>query len=89
MFDELEECIHAGCSIEEHMEAQEITQIINCLLDSLPVGERRIFICRYWYFDSINDISKRFGFGQSKVKTMLMRTRKKLLAQLKKEGFVQ
>jgi RNA polymerase sigma-70 factor (ECF subfamily) len=88
VFDELEECIPAGCSIEEHIEAQEITQLINCFLDSLPVDERRVFICRYWYFDSISDISKRFGFGQSKVKTMLMRTRKKLLAQLKKEGIV-
>lgn len=44
-------------------------------------------MCRYWYFDSVEDIAKRFGFGQSKVKMMLFRTRKKLKEILEKEGY--
>lgn len=32
-------------------------------IDELPAIERRIFICRYWYFDDIAAISKQFGFS--------------------------
>jgi len=87
-FDELEECVPTGYSIEDHMEIQEITNAMNRFLDVLSEDERRVFLCRYWYFDSISDIAKRFGFGQSKVKMMLLRTRNKLLAHLKTEGVV-
>ena len=68
------------------MEAEELAEILNRFLASLPETERRVFLCRYWYFDSIRDIAARFGFTQSKVKVMLMRTRDKLRLRLKKEG---
>ncbi len=84
--DEYEECIPYGQSIDEGIAEKELTNIINSFLESLPAEERRVFLCRYWYFDSISDIASRFGFGQSKVKTMLKRTRDKLLLRLKKEG---
>lgn len=87
-FDELEECVPARYRIEDHMEIQEITHAMNRFLDALPEDERRVFLCRYWYFDTIGDIAKRFGFGHSKVKMMLLRTRNKLLLHLKKEGVV-
>ena len=83
--DEYEECIPYGKSIDEGIAEEELTNIINSFLESLPAEERRVFLCRYWYFDSISDIASRFGFGQSKVKTMLKRTRDKLLLRLKKE----
>lgn len=46
--------------------------------------ERRVFICRYWYFDPISEIAQRFGFSQSKVKMMLHRQRKNLLNRLER-----
>lgn len=85
-FDELEECIPNRQSIDTALEAKELTRIINAFLDKLPAAERRVFVCRYWYFDPISDISLRFGFSQSKVKMMLKRTRDKLSEQLRKEG---
>lgn len=63
----------------------ELTEILNTFLRSLKVQERRVFICHYWYCDSIKDISRQFGFTQSKVKMMLSRTREKLIDYLKKE----
>ena len=45
-----------------------------------------IFVCRYWYLDSIADIAQRYDFTESKVKTTLHRTRQKLSRQLEKEG---
>ena len=67
------------------MNAEEFAEIINMFLGGLSVAERRVFLCRYWYFDSISDISMRFGFTQSKVKMMLKRTREKLLRHLEQE----
>ena len=68
------------------MQAKELAQIVNAFLNGLPETERYIFVCRYWYLDPVADISARYGFSQSKVKTMLWRTRKKLLLRLEKEG---
>jgi len=44
-------------------------------------------VCRYWYMDSISDIAKQFAFSESKVKSMLYRTRNKLRTMLEKEGY--
>lgn len=84
--DELEECLPSGHSVEEYIEMKELTGIIDSFLGTLPETERRVFLRRYWYFDSIDDICTRSGFGKSKVKMMLKRTRDKLRAALEKEG---
>ena len=83
--EELEECIPSRQSADDSIAVAELTNIINEFLETLPVEERRVFLRRYWYFDSISDISARFGFGESKVKMMLKRTRDKLLVRLQKE----
>lgn len=84
--EELAECIPSTQTVEDTLETHELTRILNAFLDGLSVDERRVFLCRYWYFDSIKDIAKRFSFGESKVKMMLKRTRGKLLDFLEKEG---
>ena len=85
-FDELSDCIPDGKSIDEALQLETLTGILNTFISGLPKVERRVFVCRYWYFNSILEISQQFGFSQSKVKTMLWRTRKKLMIQLKKDG---
>ena len=83
--EELEECIPSGKSIDEKMETAMLTEIVNAFLENLPMNERRVFLRRYWYCDSIKEIAFRFRFSESKVKMMLKRTRDKLLAHLEKE----
>lgn len=85
-FEEIEECVPENSSLYETIETKELAAFINEFLKKLPDSERKIFICRYWYMDSVDDISERFGFSKSKVKSMLHRTRKKLLSHLLKEG---
>ena len=85
--EELEDCIAGTSDVEKEFERQELINLINRFLKSLPDIERRVFMCRYWYMDSIPSISKQFGFSQSKVTSMLHRTRGKLRAQLAKEGY--
>ena len=84
--EELSEYISDGITPENHLEKQELTRIMNDFLRKLPQTERQVFVCRYWYFNSVGDIAKRFGFSQSKVKSMLARTRLKLRSALRKEG---
>ena len=85
--EELEECIAGHQNLEMEFERKELLRAYVKFLDTLPVTERRVFLCRYWYVDSIDSISEKFGFSQSKVKTMLYRTRKKLRKALREEGF--
>ena len=68
------------------LEIKELSLAFRRLLDQLPKDERDVFLCRYWYVAPISEIAKQFDFSESKVKTMLFRTRKKLLNQLKEEG---
>ena len=83
--DELEYCLPTGQSIDESIDTAEITKILDSFLETLPADERRVFLRRYWFFDSISDIASRFGYGKSKVKMMLKRTRDKLKECLQKE----
>lgn len=87
-YEELSECVPANGEIEETLEAKELAKIIDAFLDTLPLAEQKVFICRYWYFDSISAISTQFRFSESKVKSMLHRTRKKLLSKLIEEGVI-
>ncbi|MBR6312213.1 MAG: sigma-70 family RNA polymerase sigma factor [Oscillospiraceae bacterium] len=84
--EELGECLPGSGSTEEAVEAAELGRAVNAFLAALPAQERSIFLCRYWYLDSVADIASRFGCGQSKVKMTLKRTRDRLRDHLEKEG---
>lgn len=86
VLEELSDYISDKGSAETAVETAELTQILNRFIQTLPKEERTVFICRYWYMDPIRDIGTRYGFSQSKVKSMLARTRKKLHTYLQKEG---
>lgn len=85
---ELSDCVPSNQNVEHEIETAELAKAMNDFVMSLPTMERRIFICRYWYFDKVSAISKQFGFSQSKVKMILYRQRKNLLAYLEREGLL-
>lgn len=84
--EELDFCLASQEDVEEHYLQKELTGMLQSFLSGLPETERNVFLCRYWYMDSIRDIATEFGFTQGKVKTMLMRTRNKLRVYLEKKG---
>ncbi len=84
--EELSECVSGAGDVETEVERLHLQRKLNEFLLHLPQIERQVFICRYWYMDSTADIAKRFSFSESKVKSMLYRTRNKLREMLKKEG---
>ena len=82
---EMEACI-PDPQHERRLEGEELGEILNSFLETLPYESRVIFLRRYWYLDTVAQIADRCGITQSKVKTQLHRTRTKLHAFLEKEG---
>lgn len=86
VLDELAETLDSGPDPQKELEIKEFNRELRRLLDTLDQTERDVFISRYWYVASISEIAKKSGFTESKIKSMLHRTRMKLIKQLKEEG---
>ena len=85
--DELADCLPAPGTVEAAVDAAALTEAVNGFLRGCGEEQRAVFVRRYWYFDSVEEISRRYGFSRSKVKTMLFRLRAGLKEHLRKEGF--
>ena len=83
---ELENCISAGNTTEQHYDCQRTAKHISDFLRKQPIIKRTVFIRRYWYCDSISDIAAQYKFSESKVRSMLMRTRNELKKYLERQG---
>lgn len=86
-FEELDSCIPSDFSVEEQTDAISLTDTLNSFLGGLDTKKRVIFIQRYWYFMSVEEISLDSGYSKSDIRTTLFRTREKLREHLEKEGF--
>lgn len=82
---ELEQCI-PDRSVDRRLEGEELGALLERFLDSLSRENRIIFLRRYWYTDSVRQIAERCRISESKVKTQLHRTRRKLRQYLEQEG---
>ena len=82
---ELENCI-PDPSHERKLEGEELGEVLNRFLESLSQESRVIFLRRYWYLDTLQEIAERYHITPSKVKTQLHRTRTKLHGFMEKEG---
>lgn len=84
---ELQDCISAGNTTEEEVELRVLANAINEFLKALPDTARDLFIGRYYFCDSLKEVSRYCGVSESKAKNVLFRTREKLKIHLAKEGF--
>ena len=82
---ELEACLPAGGDMEHMLESKRITQAINAFLDDQDTASRIIFVRRYYYFDSCQEIAKRVRMTRGAVNTRLSRLRSALRIMLEKE----
>ena len=88
LLEEIAECIPSNQSVEQSMESAQITEALNNFLHTLDKQSRIMFVERYWYAKSVKDIAYERHDSESKVKSSLFRTRKKLKAYLEQEGIV-
>ena len=86
ILDELSEIITDSKNIEDEGNARFLLENINSFLKEIPAEKRQIFVCRYWYSDSVRDIAKRYGMTENNVSVTLKRIRKKLHDYLVERG---
>ena len=86
--DELAETVPSEQSLEKTVERRELARYLDAYLRTLPETERTVFMARYFYLLPVKEIALRLGFTESKVKSMLSRTRAKLKKHLKEEGLL-
>lgn len=85
-FEELDQCIPAWDTPQSHLEGKELTRMLEKFLQTLDPESRNMFLRRYWFFDSIRDIARRFGATEGKVRTRLYRIRMELKEYLAREA---
>lgn len=86
--DDLIDLIPGSSSLAEEYDAKRTGQIINQFLADQSERDRDIFVLRFWYRDSVPAISRSTGCSESLIKSLLSRMKKKLRAELEKEGII-
>lgn len=86
ILDELGECVSGKENVEKELAYKELINMINTFLKTLPVKKRNIFVCRYWYSDSVADIAKQLGMKENAVSMVLSRLRMRLREYLVERG---
>lgn len=56
----------------------ELTTVLNAFLATLNIRDRSVFVRRYYFFEDIPVIAEEYKIKESYIRTILMRTRKKL-----------
>jgi len=83
--DEISNCVPA--TPDESITLSDLADSISRFLRTQDEIQRKVFVRRYTYGDSVAEIAKRFSLNEKTVATYLFRTRKKLKVFLKKEGY--
>lgn len=84
--EELAECLPDPDSERDLHDLLTLTDTLNRFLHGQDEKTRIVFLQRYWYFRGIAEIAKEFSMGESAVKMLLLRTRKKLRSALNDAG---
>jgi RNA polymerase sigma-70 factor (ECF subfamily) len=87
VLDELLDLVSDTDSVEQELDRKELVEAIDTFLGTLSDRKRDIFVCRYWYFDSISAIAASFGMTENSVSVQLNRIRQKLHDYLLERGF--
>ena len=87
VWEELNELVSGR---EEPMDAvftRDLAAAIDGFLSTLSREQRSLFLRRYWYYDSVTELAKRFGMSENRASVTLHRLREKLKAYLTERGY--
>lgn len=87
ILEEVDEFLAVNENVESEILAREISGQINAFLGQIKDKDRIMFVQRYWFCYSIGEIAEGVGVSKNYVTVQLHRTREKLRAYLKSEGF--
>ena len=84
--EELEPWLASTRDVERELDGKELIRAIERFLLTLDADSRNVFLRRYWFFDSVRQLSRSFGMTESHVKVKLYRMRKALKHYLEQEA---
>ena len=84
---ELGDCLPASGGVEQEVEAAALAESLNRFLESLPQEKRVLFVRRYWYLCSVEELAAWSGRRRGTVSAALFRLRQDLREHLEREGF--
>ena len=73
-------------SVEQVLDAMELTRHIESWLGTLPERERRLFVRRYWYGEALGPLAAAEGMKPAQLAQLMLRLRRSLRAYLEAEG---
>lgn len=89
LFVELDECIPDRLSdLEMVWEARDIGRVLNRFLETLDRRSCAVFVARYYYSCSIEELARQYALSGRQVKYLLAKIRKQLRYYFEKEGVV-
>ena len=80
--DEIAEIADPDAHPQKQIDEQEFARILNAFLRGLPERDCGIFIRRYYYVQSVDEIAHYYRLGRANIFKILSRTRIKLREQL-------
>lgn len=88
LLSELEDCVPAGETTEEAFDRKLLGEHISNWLESLPADDRALFLRRYWYGESLQDLAAVSSVSYSRLTQKMYKLRCSLKAALEAEGVV-
>lgn len=89
ILEEVEDFLFVNETVESEILAKEIANRINIFLETLKEKDRVMFVQRYWFCYSIEEIAKTMSESKNYVTVHLHRTREKLRDYLEEKGFYE
>ncbi|MBR2432298.1 MAG: RNA polymerase subunit sigma-70, partial [Clostridia bacterium] len=84
---EMEGSISSYSDVQEDYAVKELGEAIGRFLRTLSERDRDIFVAKYYFVSSVDEISEKLGLSSKYVWNILARTRIKLKNFLEKEGY--
>lgn len=86
IIEELSECVPDPRAPHDPCDDMVLRDVLRRFVSGLPQPTRAMFVRRYWYSYSLEEVAHEFGLSKNTVGMRLMRARKKLKKMLEKEG---
>lgn len=89
LFVEMDECIPDRKSdMEKIWEAREIGRVLNSFLETLDPKSCAVFLGRYYYSYSIEELAEQYALSGRQVKYLLSKARRQLRERFEREGVI-
>ena len=87
LLSELEDCLPDGNDLDTQVDSRALAGLISRWVDGLTARDQELFIRRYWYGDSLQEIAAAMEETPQELAQRTFRLRKMLKYRLEEEGY--